>query len=50
MKDLFDEIGLEGIIFLVIAMVCIFIIKISVEYSLVVAFIGAGLYCIKWQH
>ncbi len=41
MSSLFDELGLEGIVFLLILVILIIGFKFSVEWSVVVGFIGA---------
>ena len=41
MKNVFDEIGLEGIVFIAIILICVLVLKISATYSVVIAFIGA---------
>ena len=41
MENLFKEIGLEGYIFVIVAMICILAFKIKVEYSLLIAFVVA---------
>ena len=43
MKTLFDEVGIEGIVFLSIALIGILILNVDVIYSIVAAFIFSGI-------
>jgi|TARA_B100001971_G_C18191136_1_gene538655 hypothetical protein len=43
MKNLFDEIGIEGIVFLVIALIGIVGLEADAGWSIIAGFIGAGI-------
>jgi len=43
MEKMFEEFGVEGVIFIALMLICILVFKISVEYSLVISFVVSAL-------